>query len=88
MTHTSEGVYQFTASGLGVGCPVPAVNAFAQTSMFLDGGNCGGMVTTAVRTVDGLDHPWAYTRRRPGTDPVAASTARAVETTIDLPANE
>ena len=47
------------------------------------------MVTTAVRTADGLDHPWAYTSVGfSAPTPVAASTARAVESTIDLPANE
>jgi hypothetical protein len=84
VSRLSAGVYQFSLTGMGsAGCPVPAVNAFAQTFMFLDGGACGGgtLANTRVHTGDGQDHPWAYTAIGTNSSSAAFRAARA-ETSI------
>jgi len=88
VSRSGPGVYVFNVSGFGSGCPLPAMNAFAQTFMILDGGSCGGgrVVNTNVRTGDGQDHPWAFTVVG-STPPPAAAVARraATKTTRTLP---
>jgi hypothetical protein len=83
VSRVSPGAYQVAIGGLGIGCPLPIANAFFPTAMFLDGGGCGGgTLTTTLRTLDGLDHPFGFQasgRGAPaaasssGTEPAAAS---------------
>jgi hypothetical protein len=83
VSRTALGNYSVTISGLGTACPVPVANAFAPTFMYLDGGGCsGGSVTTALRTGDGADHPFALTAVGvgPSSGALAAPVGAAVVT--------
>jgi hypothetical protein len=85
VTRLSQGVYQFSLAGMGsAGCPIPAVNAFAQTFMYVDGGSCGGgqVINIRVHTGDGQDHPWTYTAVGTNTAAAAFRAAGAGQTAL------
>jgi hypothetical protein len=93
VARVGTGAYQVAINGLGSGCPLPIANAFFPTAMYLDGGGCGGgTLTTTVRTLDGLDHPFGFLasgRGAPaaasssGTEPAAAS-ARSISSDWEM----
>jgi hypothetical protein len=95
VARVGPGAYQVSIDGLGIGCPLPIANAFFPTAMYLDGGGCGGgTLTTTVRTLDGLDHPFGFQasgRGAPeadsstGTEPAAASARSSSSDWVMLP---
>jgi len=60
VTHTSVGQYALSVTGLGAGCPIPAVTPyFGYFGVTFGGGSCGnGMLNTTVFMADGSDHYW------------------------------
>lgn len=95
VARVGPGAYQVAIGGLGSGCPLPIANAFFPTAMYLDGGGCGGgTLTTTVRTVDGLDHPFGFlasgsgapaAASSSGTEPEAASARSSSSDWVMLP---
>jgi hypothetical protein len=71
ITHgANPGEYDFSATGLGNQCPLPALTPIAHSTATIafGGGGCGnGTTTTNVFTSDGHDAAWSFTII--GTDP-------------------
>jgi hypothetical protein len=82
ITHTGPGTYTFSISGLGTGCPLPALTPyFSSAAVSFGGGACGGgSINTTVFT-GGSDQYWSYLLVGTGPSAAAASKAAGVEKT-------
>lgn len=85
ITRTGPGTYSLSATGLGTGCPLPALTPVAgSTVLAYSGGGCGGgAVNTTVTTANGQDEDWSATLV--GTDPPSSASAARAQAHMALP---
>jgi hypothetical protein len=62
ITHNSTGQWTFNATGLGNGCPLPALTSASPAVTYITSGTCGGgSVSIGVASNDGQDDAWSFT---------------------------
>jgi hypothetical protein len=75
ITHTGPGTYTFSISGLGTGCPLPALTPyFSSAAVSFGGGSCGGGSINTTVSTGGSDQFWSYLLV--GTGPSATAAFR------------
>lgn len=83
---TAAGQYSLEVTGLGSACPAVTFSAFADTYLFVDGGVCGGgMTSTTVRTGAGTDAAFFLIAAGLPASPAAAGIQSIAEPSVALP---